>query len=183
MACLALTYGLEWPCFFQYILNFFYMAKVNEQTLVLIKPDAIQRGLVGEITTRFERKGLKLIGMKMMSLDEAVLREHYAHIADKPFFPGVAKFMQSTPVVAMCWEGLQVVDAVRKITGITKAREAEAGSIRGDLAMSVACNVIHASDTVENAQKEVKRFFKDDEIHSYDKSEYTHVYAEDERAA
>lgn len=159
------------------------MAKVNEQTLVLIKPDAIQRGLVGEITTRFERKGLKLVGMKMMALNEAVLREHYAHIADKPFFPGVAKFMQSTPVVAMCWEGLQVVDAVRKITGITKAREAEAGSIRGDLAMSVACNVIHASDTVENAQKEVKRFFKDDEIHSYDKSEYTHVYAEDERAA
>ena len=159
------------------------MAKVNEQTLILIKPDAIQRGLVGEITTRFERKGLKLVGMKMMALDEAVLREHYAHIADKPFFPGVAKFMQSTPVVAMCWEGLQVVDAVRKITGITKAREAEAGSIRGDLAMSVACNVIHASDTVENAQKEVKRFFRDDEIHSYDKSEYTHVYAEDERAA
>lgn len=159
------------------------MAKVNEQTLILIKPDAIQRGLVGEIVTRFERKGLKLVGMKMMALSEAVLREHYAHIADKPFFPGVAKFMQSTPVVAMCWEGLQVVDAVRKITGITKAREAEAGSIRGDLAMSVACNVIHASDTVENAQKEVKRFFKDDEIYSYDKSEYTHVYAEDERAA
>lgn len=159
------------------------MAKVSEQTLILIKPDAIQRGLVGEIITRFERKGLKLVGMKMMALNEAVLREHYAHIADKPFFPGVAKFMQSTPVVAMCWEGLQVVDAVRKITGITKAREAEAGSIRGDLAMSVACNVIHASDTVENAQKEVKRFFKDDEIHSYDKSEYTHVYAEDERAA
>ncbi len=158
------------------------MAKVNEQTLILIKPDAIQRGLVGEIVTRFERKGLKLVGMKMMALNEAVLREHYAHIADKPFFPGVAKFMQSTPVVAMCWQGLQVVDAVRKITGITKAREAEAGSIRGDLAMSVACNVIHASDTVENAEKEVKRFFKDDEIHSYDKSEYTHVYAEDERA-
>lgn len=159
------------------------MASIHEQTLILIKPDAVQRGLVGEIVTRFERKGLKLVGMKMMSLSEAVLREHYAHIADKPFFPGVAKFMQSTPVVAMCWEGLQVVDAVRKITGITKAREAEAGSIRGDLAMSVACNVIHASDTVENAQKEVKRFFKDDEIFEYDKSEYVHVYAEDERAA
>ncbi len=159
------------------------MSKVSEQTLILIKPDAIQRGLVGEIITRFERKGLKLVAMKMISLSEAVLREHYAHIADKPFFPGVAKFMQSTPVVAMCWEGLQVVDAVRKITGITKAREAEAGSIRGDLAMSVACNVIHASDTIENAQKEVKRFFKDDEIFGYEKSEYVHVYAEDERAA
>jgi len=155
---------------------------VNEKTLVLIKPDAIQRGLVGQITTRFETKGLKLVGMKMMSLDEAVLREHYAHIADKPFFPGVAKFMQSTPVVAMCWAGLDVVETVRKITGITKAREAEAGSIRGDFAMSVACNVVHASDSLENALAEVKRFFKEDEVHGYDKSEYTHVYAEDERA-
>lgn len=155
--------------------------KIKEKTLVLIKPDAIQRGLVGEITTRFEKKGLKMVGLKMMTLDEMVLREHYAHIADKPFFPGVAKFMQSTPVVAMCWEGLDVVGTVRKITGITKAREAEAGSIRGDFAMSVSCNVIHASDTVENAQAEVKRFFKDDELHSYDKSEYMHVYGEDER--
>jgi nucleoside-diphosphate kinase len=153
---------------------------VKEQTLVLIKPDAMQRGLVGEIVTRFEKKGLKLVGMKMMGLDEALLREHYAHIADKPFFPGLAKFMQGTPVIAMCWEGLEVVDAVRKITGITKARQAEAGSIRGDFAMSVSCNVVHASDSVENAEKEVKRFFKTDEIHNYDKSEYTHVYAADE---
>ena len=152
-----------------------------ERTLVLVKPDAIQRGLVGEITTRFERKGLKLCAMKMMSLDEAVLREHYAHIADKPFFPGVSRFMQSSPVVAMCWEGLDVVDTVRRITGITKAREAEAGSIRGDFAMSVSCNVIHASDSLESAEAEVKRFFNPDEIHSYDKSEYIHVYGEDER--
>lgn len=154
---------------------------LREQTLVLIKPDAIQRGLVGRIMERFETKGLKLVGMKMMALDEALLREHYAHIADKPFFPGVAKFMQGTPVIAMCWEGLDVVETVRRITGITKAREAEAGSIRGDFAMSVSCNVIHASDNVENAEKEVKRFFKSDEIHSYDKSEYMHVYGEDER--
>ena len=152
-----------------------------ERTLVLIKPDAIQRGLLGAITTRFEQKGLKLIGMKMMSLDEAVLREHYAHIADKPFFPGVAKFMQSTPVVAMCWEGLEVVETVRRITGITKAREAEAGSIRGDYAMSVSCNVIHASDSVDNAEAEVKRFFNPDDIFTYDKSEYLHVYGDDER--
>lgn len=155
---------------------------VKERTLVLIKPDAIQRGLLGQIVGRFEQKGLKLVAMKMMSLDEAVLREHYAHIADKPFFPGVAKFMQSTPVVAMVWQGLEVVDAVRRITGITKAREAEAGSIRGDFAMSVACNVIHASDGVEAAEAEVSRFFNDDEIHEYDKSEYMHVYAEDERS-
>jgi len=153
---------------------------VKERTLVLVKPDAIQRGLIGEITTRFEKKGLKLIGIKMMGLDEALLREHYAHLADKPFFPSLAKFMQSTPVIAMCWEGLEVVEAVRKITGITKARQAEAGSIRGDLAMSVSCNVVHASDTIENAEKEVKRFFKADELHNYDKSEYMHVYAADE---
>ena len=154
---------------------------IHEKTLVLIKPDAIQRGLVGEIITRFEKKGLKLVGMKMMRLDEAILREHYAHIADKPFFPGVANFMSSSPVVAMCFEGLEVVETVRKITGITKAREAEAGSIRGDFAMSVACNVVHASDSVENAKAEVSRFFAPDQIHHYDKSEYVHVYAEDER--
>lgn len=154
---------------------------IKERTLVLIKPDAIQRGLIGQITSRFEIKGLKLVAAKMITLDEAVLREHYAHIADKPFFGGLAKFMQSTPVFAMCWEGLDVVDTVRRITGITKAREAEAGSIRGDFAMSVSCNVIHASDTVENAQLEVKRFFNPDEIFSYDKTEFMHVYAEDER--
>ncbi len=158
------------------------MAGIKEKTLILIKPDGIQRGLVGEITTRFEKKGLKLVGMKMMSLDEAVLREHYAHIADKPFFPGVSKFMQSSPVVAMCWEGLDVVETVRRITGITKAREAEAGSIRGDLAMSVSCNVIHASDSLENAEKEVKRFFAPDQVFDYDKGEFIHVYGEDERA-
>ena len=154
---------------------------IHEKTLVLIKPDAIQRGLLGDIMTRFEKKGLKVVGLKMMRLDEAVLREHYAHIAEKPFFPGISKFMQSSPVVAICLEGLEVVNAVRLITGITKSREAEAGSIRGDSAMSVACNVIHASDSVENAKKEVERFFTDKEIHEYLKSEYEFVYVQDER--
>ena len=155
---------------------------LKEKTLVLIKPDAIQRGHVGEIVSRFERKGLKVIGCKMMSLDEALLREHYAHIADKPFFPNVAKFMSSSPVIALCLEGLEVVNAVRLLCGITKAREAEAGSIRGDLAMSVACNVVHASDSIETAKKEVPRFFNSDELFDYDKTEYIHVYGEEERA-
>jgi nucleoside-diphosphate kinase len=154
---------------------------IKEKTLVLLKPDGIQRGLVGEVIKRFERKGLKLAGIKMMSLDEAILREHYAHIAEKPFFPGVSKFMRSSPVIAMCFEGLEVVSAVRLLCGITKSRAAEAGSIRGDLAMSVACNVVHASDSVETAMKEVPRFFKPDEIFDYAKSEYEHVYTEDER--
>lgn len=154
---------------------------LKEKTLVILKPDAVQRGLVGEITNRFERKGLKLVGMKMMNLKEAVLRDHYSHIADKPFYAGVENFMMSSPVVVACWEGLEVVNAVRIITGITKAREAEAGSIRGDLAMSVACNVIHASDSVENAKEEVSRFFEPEELFSYDKNDYLHVYVSDER--
>jgi nucleoside-diphosphate kinase len=155
---------------------------IKEKTLVLIKPDAIQRGLIGAIMSRFEKKGLKLVGLKMMALDEAILREHYAHLADKPFFASLARFMKSTPVIAMCFEGLEVVQAVRLLCGITKARAAEAGSIRGDLAMSVACNVVHASDSVETAKLEVTRFFKPDELHEYAKSEYEHVYSEDERA-
>jgi nucleoside-diphosphate kinase len=153
-----------------------------ERTLVLIKPDAIQRGLIGKIVDRFETKGLKLIGCKMMSLSDALLKEHYAHIAEKPFFGGIASFMSSSPVIAMCWEGLEVVETVRRLCGITKAREAEAGSIRGDFAMSIQCNVVHASDSLENAQKEVDRFFKPEDIFEYDKAEYMHIYSEDERA-
>lgn len=152
-----------------------------ERALVIVKPDGVQRGLVGEVIRRFEAKGLKMIGLKMMTLNEAVLREHYAHIADKPFYPGVESFMKSSPVVVMCIEGLQCVNAIRILCGITKAREADAGTIRGDFAMSVACNVVHASDTPENGIAEVKRFFKPEELFSYDKSEYMHVYLEEER--
>ena len=152
-----------------------------ERTLVLIKPDAVQRGLIGEITRRFERKGLKLVGMKMMELKEAVVLEHYAHLKDKPFFAGIKKFMQSTPVIAQCWEGVEAVEAVRLIVGPTKARAADAGSIRGDLAMGYQCNVVHASDSLETAKREVKRFFDEKEIFEYDKTEYMHVYSEDEK--
>lgn len=151
-----------------------------ERTLILVKPDGIQRGLVGVVTQRFEQKGLKLIGIKMMTLDEALLREHYAHIASKPFYASVEKFMKSTPVIAMCWEGIEAVETVRLLAGITKARAAAPGTVRGDFAMSVACNVIHASDSYDTAIKEVKRFFKPDELFEYDKTEYLHVYLEDE---
>jgi len=152
-----------------------------EQTLVIIKPDALQRGLVGEVTRRFEQKGLKLVGMKMMYLDDQTLKEHYSHLADKPFFKGIADFMKSSPAIFQVWQGLDVVNTVRILAGITKSREADAGSIRGDLAMSIQCNVIHASDAIKTAQAEVKRFFKDDELYHYDKGEWMHVYAEDER--
>ena len=155
--------------------------EIYEKTLVIIKPDAIQRGLVGKITSRFEQKGLKLIGTKMVRLDKDILRDHYSHIADKPFYPGVEEFMMSSPAIVQCWEGLDVVETVRLITGITKARAAEAGSIRGDMAMSVACNVIHASDSVDTAKNEVTRFFSEDDLYEYAKSDYMHVYAEEER--
>ncbi len=151
-----------------------------ERTLVLIKPDAVQRGLVGRIITRFEEKGLRLAAIKFMSLTDEILNEHYSHLLDKPFFGGTKRFMQSTPVVAICWEGLDSVDTVRRLCGITKAREAAPGTIRGDLAMSVQANLVHASDSIETARQEVARFFNESELLSYDSALTGLVYSEDE---
>lgn len=153
-----------------------------KRTLVLLKPDAVQRGLIGEVTARFERKGMKLVAMKMMTLSEAVLKEHYSHIADKPFFPGISSFMRSSPVVAQCWEGKDAVKTIRNLCGITNAREAAPGTIRGDYAMSIQCNVIHASEDELAAKAELKRFFEEHDFFDYDKGEYLHVYSDDERA-
>ena len=151
-----------------------------ERTLVLIKPDAIQRGLIGKITSRFEEKGLKIVGIKFMKLSDQLLNEHYAHLADKPFFPGTRAFMQSTPVVAICLEGLDCVNAVRMLCGITKSREAAPGTIRGDWAMSVQANLVHASDSGDTAKVEVPRFFKDSELLDYDFTLLRTVYSADE---
>ena len=150
----------------------------TEKSLIIIKPDAIQRNLVGEIITRFERKGLKIIGMKMMHLTDVLLEEHYAHVADKPFFPRIRKFMKSAPVIVMAIAGAQAVSAIRTIVGPTKSFEAAAGTIRGDLAMSMQSNVVHASDSVENGETEIKRFFKEDEILVYEKLGETVVYSD-----
>lgn len=152
-----------------------------EKSVVLVKPDGLQRGLVGAIINRFERKGLKLIGIKMVSLDDPVLDKWYSHHKEKPFFADLKNFMKSTPVVAMVWEGVEAISAIRKLVGITKAREAEMGSIRGDFGMSQSFNLIHASDSGETAEKEIKLLFSQDEIFDYNKSEYLHVYAEEER--
>lgn len=138
-----------------------------EKSLILIKPDAIQRGLAGRVLARFEAKGLKIVALKMIQLDTEILVDHYSHIADKPFFKGIADFMKKTPVIALILEGLDCVDTVRRLCGITKAREAQVGTIRGDFAMSIQTNVVHASDSVENAQKEINRFFKEEEIFDY----------------
>lgn len=151
-----------------------------ERTLVLIKPDAIQRGLAGRILTRFEEKGLKIAGVKYMQLSDDLLNEHYSHLLDKPFFGGTKRFMQSTPVIALCLEGLDAVNTVRALCGITKAREAAPGTIRGDLAMSVQANLVHASDSLETAEKEVARFFQDSELFDYQSPLVSAVYSEDE---
>lgn len=150
----------------------------SEKSLIIIKPDAVQRNLVGEIIGRFERKGLKIVGLKMMSIEDAILEEHYAHIADKPFFPGIRDFMKSCPVFVMAVEGINAVSSIRILVGPTKAWEADAGTIRGDYSLSTQSNIVHASDSVESGEVEVKRFFREDEIFSYEKIDTDFVYAE-----
>jgi nucleoside-diphosphate kinase len=151
-----------------------------ERTLILIKPDAIQRGLIGRILTRFEEKGLKIAGIKFLNLTDELLNEHYSHLADKPFFGGTKRFMQQTPVVALCLEGLDSVETVRTLCGVTKARAAAPGTIRGDFGMSIQANLVHASDSIETAGKEVARFFSDSELFDYDSALTRSIYSEDE---
>ena len=151
-----------------------------ERSVILVKPDGVQRGLIGEIIHRFERKGLKLVGIKMIALDDAILDEWYAHHKDKSFFVPLKLYMKSYPVVAMLWEGKNVVATVRKMTGVTLAREAEPGTIRGDFAMSQQYNLIHASETREIAKNEEKLIFSDSEIFSWQKLDYPHVYTKEE---
>ena len=130
-----------------------------ERTYIMTKPDAYERGLIGRIITRIEEKGFKITAMKMMNLDEPILREHYAHLVDKPFFPEIVKYMTSGPVVGMIVEGDGVVDSMRKIMGPTDGLEAMPGTIRGDFAKNKSENLVHGSDSVENAEIEIKRFF------------------------
>lgn len=152
-----------------------------ERTLIIAKPDAVQRGLIGEIIRRLERKGLKLIGLKMARLDEALLRTHYAEHLEKPFYAGLEEFMKSSPVVLMAWEGFECVDSVRLLVGATNPRQADAGTIRGDFAIGTGRNLIHASDSKTSGEREVNNFFAANELFDYDKSEYLHLYEDFER--
>src|SRR3990167_9648667 len=152
-----------------------------ERSVVLVKPDGVQRGVVGEIIHRFERKGLHLVALKMISLDDALLDEWYAHHKDKPFFGKLKAYMKSYPVVAMLLEGLDVVVTIRKMIGITKAREAEPGTIRGDFAMTQQYNLIHASENAENAQKEESLLFSPEDIFEWEKLDISQVYLPNER--
>ncbi|HSW88203.1 MAG TPA: nucleoside-diphosphate kinase [Candidatus Saccharimonadales bacterium] len=151
-----------------------------DRSVVLVKPDGVQRALVGEIISRFERKGLQLVAIKMISLEDTLLEEWYAHHKDKPFFPGLKSYMKSYPVVAMLWEGIEAAVTIRQMIGVTKGRNAEPGSIRGDFSMSQQYNLIHASETEEIAKQEEKLIFKPEDIFSWEKLDSKHIYTDEE---
>ncbi len=151
-----------------------------EQTFIILKPSTITRGLVGDVLMRFQRKGLRIAGMKMMQLDEAILREHYAHLADRDFFPDLLRSMMATPVIVAVLWGKDAVEVVREMTGSTNCRKAAPGTIRGDFGMSGQENIIHTSDSRENAEIEIKRFFKPEEIFDYTLLTLPATYAPDE---
>lgn len=150
-----------------------------EKTLVLLKPCTLQRALAGEVISRFEKKGLRIAGMKMMQLDDAILNEHYAHLKDRPFFGILKDSMKASPIVALCLEGLGAVEVVRNITGSTNGRKAAPGTIRGDYSMSGQENIVHASDSPETAATELKRFFKDGELFDYKPATADFLYSKD----
>ncbi len=151
-----------------------------EQTLVLLKPSAVERALIGEIIHRIENRGLIICGLKMMQLDEKILREHYSHLVDKPFFPSIVESMTASPVVAMVLKGVDVVEVFRTMTGVTNGRKAAPGTLRGDYCMSGQMNIVHASDSVENAKIEIARFFREEEVFDYTPATLNFLYGSDE---
>lgn len=151
-----------------------------EKTLVILKPSAVQRSIVGEVTSRFEKKGLRLAAIKMMRLTDKLLDEHYAHLVTKPFFQRIKNSMMAAPVVCCVYEGVDAVETVRLMTGSTNGRKAAPGTIRGDYGMSSQENIIHASDSPENAIIEINRFFNSDEIFDYKLASHQFIYANDE---
>lgn len=151
-----------------------------QKTLVILKPSAVQRGFVGEVICRFEKKGLQIVGMKMVSLSDSVLEEHYSHLKEKPFFKRIKDSMQVSPVIVMALKGLEAVDVVRTMTGPTNGRKAQPGTIRGDFSVSVQENIVHASDSPQTAETELKRFFSEEEIFEYPQLTFINLYANDE---
>ena len=151
-----------------------------ERTLVIIKPCALQRGLAGEIITRFERKGLKIVALKMYRFTKEMCAEHYAHLVQKPFYPNIEASMMAAPVVLMCLEGVDAVEVVRSMTGATNGRKATPGTLRGDFCVSYQENVVHASDSAENAEAELARFFREEDYFEYDSPLFRYIYGADE---
>lgn len=148
-----------------------------ERTFIALKPDAVQRGLVGEIITRFEKKGFKLVGMKLLQVTRAMAEEHYGEHKERPFFKGLVDFITSSPIVAMAWEGDNVVETARKMMGATNPKDSAPGTIRGDFSIDLGRNIIHGSDSVASAERELKIFFSNDELlKSWNRSNEGWVY-------
>ncbi|MBE6230856.1 MAG: nucleoside-diphosphate kinase [Bacteroidales bacterium] len=151
-----------------------------ERTLVILKPGCLQRGLVGEVISRFEKRGLKLVAMKMVQLTDEILDVHYAHLKEKPFFPWLRDGMKAAPVILCCWEGYSAVQVVRDMAGATRASKAVPGTIRGDFSMSAQENIVHTSDSLENAAIELDRFFVESDYCDYISPLDSYKYAPDE---
>lgn len=150
-----------------------------DKTLVLIKPDGVYRGLIGEIISRFEKKGLKIVAMKMIRIDKELAKKHYQAHIEKPFYQDLEAFITSGPVIAMVLEGKEVVEVVRNMVGATNSRKAQPGTIRGDLANSFSRNLVHASDSQEAAAREIALFFNEAEIVDWNQNKF-YLYAPDE---
>lgn len=147
-----------------------------ERTYLMVKPDGVQRGICGEIVSRFEKKGLKLVAMKLMVIPKEVAENHYGEHKDKPFFPSLISYITSGPVLAMVWEGESAVSICRNMMGKTNPKESAPGTIRGDFGMQTGMNIIHGSDSVESAEREISIFFKPEELVSYEKTIQSWIY-------
>ena len=148
----------------------------RERTYIMIKPDGVQRGLIGQIVQRFEQKGFKLVAMKLCSPGQAHLEQHYADLSAKPFFAGLVQYMNSGPVCAMVWEGNNAVATGRKMLGATKPFDSEPGTIRGDFCIDVGRNICHGSDSVESANREIALWFSEGELNNYEDHSAPWVY-------
>ena len=147
-----------------------------ERTYIMIKPDGVQRGCVGEIIARFEKKGFKLLAMKLYSPSKQLLEEHYKDLKEKPFFPKLVEYMMMGPVVCMIWQGREVVKTGRKMLGATNPLNSEPGTMRGDYCIESGRNIIHGSDSVESAEREIKLWFKPEEINEYKRDSDKWIY-------
>ncbi len=151
---------------------------MDEKTLVLAKPDAVVRGLVGEVIGRLERRGLRLCGMKMIWMDEALAKRHYSAHVEKPFFNGLVEYITALPLVAMVWEGPSAIKVVRETMGATNPADAAPGTIRGDLGLDISNNLVHGSDSEESAKKEIGLFFEDDEVYEWSRPHEKYISGE-----
>lgn len=152
-----------------------------QRTLVILKPDSVKRAITWQIISRFERKWLKLVWSKMTVLTEDLLKQHYSHLADKPFFSWIVDFMTSAPVILQVWEWKDVVEVVRLMVWVTNSRQAQPWTVRWDFSMSIGNNVVHASEDLDAANLEISRFFEESEMYSYSRSDEDFIYSSDER--